>query len=95
MAFASAVCWYFADRMTHHPYSRPYLIYWESFARLISFLTTALTISKIRETVHHGKRLREELARAHEENRELKRVLQGGEAGGGMREGRPPVADPP
>jgi len=78
MACASAVCWYLADRMTHHPYPRPYLAYWETFARYISFLTTALTLSKIRETVHNGQRVREELDRALEENRELKRLLQGG-----------------
>lgn len=77
MACASAVCWYLADRMTHHPYPRPYFIYWETFARCVSFLTTALTVSKIRETVHDGKRVREDLDRALEENRELKRLLQG------------------
>ena len=78
MACASAVCWYLADRMTHHPYPRPYFVYWETFARYISFLTTALTLSKIRETVHDGQRIRKELDRALEENRELKRRLQGG-----------------
>jgi K+-sensing histidine kinase KdpD len=78
MACASAVCWYLADRMTHHPYPRPYFAYWETFARYISFLTTALTLSKIRETVHDGQRVRKELDRALEENRELKRRLQAG-----------------
>jgi len=78
MACASAVCWYLADRMTHHPYPRPYLIYWETFARYISFLTTALTFSKIHETIDNGQRVREELDRALRENRELKRLLQGG-----------------
>ncbi len=78
MACASAVCWYLADRMTHHPYPRPYLIYWETFARYVSFLTTALTLSKIRETIYDGQRVREELDRALEENRELKRMLKGG-----------------
>lgn len=64
--------------MTHHPYPRPYLVYWETFARYLSFLTTALTTSKIREMMDNGKRVREELDRALEENRELKRLLQGG-----------------
>ncbi len=48
IAIASAVCWYFSDRLTHHPYSRAYFVYWEMFMRLISFLTTAMTLSKIR-----------------------------------------------
>jgi hypothetical protein len=95
MACASAVCWYLADRMTHHPYPRPYLIYWETFARYISFLTTALTFSKIRETIDSGKRVREELDRALGENRELRRLLQGDVGGGGIQESPPPDADPP
>jgi len=41
-------------------------------------MTTALTISKIRETVDNGQRVKEELDRALEENRELKRLRQGG-----------------
>lgn len=94
MACASAVSWYLADRMTHHPYPRPYLIYWETFARLISFLTTALTLSKIRETIGNEKRVREDLDRALEENRELKRLLQEGVGSGGKRISHPSDADP-
>jgi K+-sensing histidine kinase KdpD len=94
MACASAVCWYIADRMTHHPYPRPYLVYWETFARYVSFLTTALTFSKIHETVDNGQRLREELDRALGENRELKRLLQGGVVSGGIQESHPSSVDP-
>jgi K+-sensing histidine kinase KdpD len=78
MACASAVCWYLADRMSLHTYPRPYLVYWETLARYISFLTTALTLSKIHESVDAGQRVREERDRALEENRELKRLLKGG-----------------
>jgi len=95
MACAAAVCWYLADRMTHHPYPRPYLVYWETFARYVSFLTTALTLSKIREMMDDGQRVKEELDRALEENRELKRLLQGGVGGGGIQESHPPGTDPP
>ena len=94
MACASAVCWYLADRMTHHPYHRAYLVYWETFARYISFLTTALTFSKIHETVDNGQRAREELDRALEENRELKRVLQAGVGSGGTQESQTSGVDP-
>lgn len=94
MACASAVCWYLADRMTLHSYPRPYLVYWETFARYLSFLTTALTFSKIRETINDGQRVREELDRALEENRELKQQLKGGAGSGGMQESRPSGADP-
>jgi hypothetical protein len=80
--------------MAHHPYPKPYFIYWETFARYISFLTTALTFSKIRETVHNGQRVREELDRALEENRELKRLLQGTVGRGGVQESHPSGADP-
>jgi hypothetical protein len=89
MAFASAACWYLADRMTHHPYPKPYFAYWETFARLVSFITTALTLSKIRETVHDVQRLEEELSRAQEETRELKRRLQSGPSPGETREDLP------
>ena len=51
IAIASAVCWYMSDCFTHHPYSHAYFIYWETFMRLISFLTTAMTLSKIRNLV--------------------------------------------
>ena len=95
MACASAVCWYLADRMAHHPYPRPYLIYWETFARYVSFLTTALTLSKIRETIDSGQRMREDLDRVLEENRELKRQMQGGVGNGRTQEGHPPGADSP
>lgn len=61
IAIASAVCWYLSDRFTHHPYSRAYLIYWEMFIRLISFLTTAMTLSKIRDLVLNEERMITEL----------------------------------
>jgi K+-sensing histidine kinase KdpD len=51
IAIASAICWYLSDRFTHHAYSHAYFVYWEMFMRLISFLTTALTLSKIRKLV--------------------------------------------
>ena len=33
------------------PYSNAYFIYWEAFMRLLSFLTTSMTLSKIRRLV--------------------------------------------
>lgn len=64
MAVSCGVCWYFADRLTHHPYSHPYFIYWETFMRLASFLTTSLTLSRIRDLVLNEERLLEELLNA-------------------------------
>jgi hypothetical protein len=61
ISMASAVCWFLSDRFTHHPYSRAYLIYWEMFIRLVSFLTTATTISKIRNLVLNEERIIAEL----------------------------------
>ena len=51
MAVTCGICWYITDRLSHHPYSRSYFIYWETFMRLASFLTTSLTLSKIRAMV--------------------------------------------
>jgi hypothetical protein len=47
--------------LTHHPYSRAYFIYWEMFIRLISFLTTSMTLSKIRQLVLNEERMLDEL----------------------------------
>lgn len=60
-ALTSAVCWYYSDLFTQHPYSHAYFIYWEMFMRLLSFLTTAMTISKIRKLVLNEERLIGEL----------------------------------
>ena len=47
-AVAAAACWFLSDRLSHTPYSRAFFLYWETFMRLVSFLTTALTLSQIR-----------------------------------------------
>jgi K+-sensing histidine kinase KdpD len=57
IAFGSAIVWYLSDKYTFHPYSHSYLIYWEMFMRLISFLTTTLTISRIRTMVLNEERM--------------------------------------
>ena len=67
MAVMCGICWYISDRLTHHPYSRPYFIYWETFMRLVSFLTTALTLSRIRDLVLNEEQLLAELLSAREE----------------------------
>jgi signal transduction histidine kinase len=56
-AFASGACWFLSDRLSLHPYSNALLIYWETLMRLVSYLTTALTLSHIRSDL----RQREEL----------------------------------
>lgn len=61
IAFGSALVWYLSDRFTFHPYSESYFIYWEVFMRLLSFLTTTLTISRIRIMVLNEERLLSEL----------------------------------
>jgi signal transduction histidine kinase len=50
-ALASGACWYLADRLALHPYSNALLIYWETFMRLVSYFTTALTLSSIRRQI--------------------------------------------
>lgn len=72
IAFASAFTWYLSDKYTHHPYSEAFFIYWEMFMRLISFLTTALTVSRIREMLLKEERLNAELRKALQQVQELK-----------------------
>jgi hypothetical protein len=61
VAFASAIVWYLSDKYTNHPYSYSYLIYWEMFMRLLSFLTTTYTVTRIRDMVLREERLLAEL----------------------------------
>lgn len=61
IAFGSAIVWYLSDKYTNHPYSNSYFIYWEMFMRLLSFLTTTMTISRIRSMVLNEERLLSEL----------------------------------
>jgi K+-sensing histidine kinase KdpD len=67
IAIGSAICWYLSDRLTFHPYSNAYFIYWEVFMRLTSFLTTALTLSRIRDLVLNEERMLAELLLARRE----------------------------
>lgn len=67
VAFGSAIVWYLSDKYTHHPYSSSYFIYWEMFMRLLSFLTTTMTISRIREMVLNEERLLAELLAVRKE----------------------------
>jgi K+-sensing histidine kinase KdpD len=67
MALMCGICWYIADRLTHHPYSHAYFIYWETFMRLLSFLTTSLTISRIRMLVLNEEQLLTQLLSAQDE----------------------------
>jgi hypothetical protein len=67
IAFGSAIVWYLSDKYTHHPYSHAYFIYWEMFMRLLSFLTTTLTISRIRSMVMNEERMLAELLTVRQE----------------------------
>jgi hypothetical protein len=72
VAFGSAIVWYLSDKFTHHPYSHSYFIYWEMFMRLISFLTTTLTISRIREMVLKEEQMLSELLTVRRELESMK-----------------------
>jgi hypothetical protein len=67
IAFSSAIVWYLSDKYTHHPYVHSYFIYWEMFMRLLSFLTTTMTISRIRNMVLNEERLLRELLATKQE----------------------------
>jgi hypothetical protein len=84
IAFASAVCWFLSDKLTRHPYPNSYLIYWEMFMRYLSFLTTALTIAKIRTMLLNEERLNGELQTALQEIKDLKRCIPCSESDGGI-----------
>jgi hypothetical protein len=75
MAVAAAVAWYLSDRLANHPYSNAFFIYWETFMRLVSFLTTGLTLSRIRELGQGRLELEAALRDAAAENARLRRRL--------------------
>ena len=60
-AVMSAACWYLSDLYTLHHYSKAYFVYWETFMRLASFITTALSVSRIRSLVLNEERMLAEL----------------------------------
>jgi hypothetical protein len=91
-AFASGVAWFVSDRLSLHPYSKAFFIYWETFMRLVSFLTTALTLNKIRMLASAHVQLRNSLREAHEENADLRRKLEQAAPGREIGGGRPPDA---
>ena len=77
IAFGSAIVWYLSDKYTYHPYSHSYFIYWEMFMRLLSFLTTTLTISRIRDMVLNEERILSELLEARGELDRLRQEKDG------------------
>lgn len=72
MGCLSAISWYISDLYSHHPYSKAFLIYWETFIRLISFLTTAWTVALIKQLKVHERHLNNELEKIKEELSRLK-----------------------
>jgi K+-sensing histidine kinase KdpD len=75
IAVGSAFVWYMSDKYTHHPYSHSYFIYWEMFMRLLSFLTTAMTLARIREMVLNEERLLKELLETRQELENVRNTL--------------------
>jgi K+-sensing histidine kinase KdpD len=75
-ACVAALFWYLSDLLSHHPYSRAYLIYWETFMRFVSFITTSLTLSRIRQIGMEQIRLEESLSIVLEENELLRSQIR-------------------
>jgi hypothetical protein len=84
-AVASGACWYLSDHLANHPYSNAYFIYWETAMRLASYLTTALTLARIRADTVQRQRLEVRLAEALEEIHRLEAsgALRSPEVGSG------------
>lgn len=77
LAFAvlAAICWYLSDWLSGHPYSNALFIYWETVMRLVSFLTTALTLSRIRADLARERHLRASLEEALARVRQLEGLI--------------------
>jgi signal transduction histidine kinase len=57
VALAAAACWYGSDFLSGHEYPHAYLGWWETFMRFVSYVTTALTLSRIREGIRRQEML--------------------------------------
>jgi hypothetical protein len=71
----AAVCWYLSDRLSGHHYSRAWFVYWESFMRLVSFLTTALTLAQIRASLARERQLNRALAESLDRVQQLEGLI--------------------
>ena len=76
-ALASGACWFLSDRMANHPYTIGWFIYWETAMRLGSYLTTALTLARIRADTVERQRLQARLDDALAEARRLREAAAG------------------
>ncbi len=56
-AVVAGICWYLSDRLSLHPYSNAWLIYWETFMHMVSFLTIAVTLAHVRSNLRHRRDL--------------------------------------
>ena len=72
---AAAFCWYVSDRLGGHPYSRGWFAYWETFIRFVSFLTTALTVARIREALARERQLVADLSDSLAQVRQLEGLI--------------------
>jgi signal transduction histidine kinase len=50
-AVAAAVCWFASDRLSGHPYSNGFFVYWAALMRFVVDLTTALALSAIHRQI--------------------------------------------
>lgn len=50
-SLAAAACWYGSDLLSGHEYPHVAFGWWETFMRLVSYVTTALALSRIREGI--------------------------------------------
>jgi hypothetical protein len=77
-ACVSALAWYASDQLGHHTWAHAAFLYWETFMRLASFVTTAATLGRIRELVLGRERLVADLAAAEAERDQLRSRIRAG-----------------
>ncbi len=61
VSFLCAVAWYLADFMSSPVYSHPLIPYWNALVMLVFFLTVALILSSLRQSIDHENKLAREI----------------------------------
>jgi len=60
-SIVSAIVWYLADFMSSPSYSHPLIPYWNALVMLAGFLTTALVLARLKQTIDGENRLAREI----------------------------------
>ena len=75
-SLVSALCWFYADLFSGHPYPSESYRYWNAFISFVPFAVVGLILNRLKTSLDGQRRAHQELSRSTEEIRELQNQLQ-------------------